>query len=84
MSKLKFLFIVLSWLFLSTTSPLSSFAQDSLINYEDVDFGTGEVETTEDQDTLFSTEDVVFSDGQDTVSQDTTATSTVAATAAPE
>ncbi|MCT1525967.1 hypothetical protein, partial [Sphingobacterium hotanense] len=80
MSKLKFLFIALSWLFLSTTSPLSSFAQDSLINYEDVDFGTGEVETTEHQETLFSTEDVVFSDGQDTVSQDTTATSTVAAT----
>src|SRR5690606_29531168 len=84
MSKLKYLFIALSWLFLSTTSPLSSFAQDSLINYEDVDFGTGEVETTEHQDTLFSTEDVVFSDGQDTVDQDTTAASTVAATAAPE
>jgi len=81
MSKLKFLFIAFSWLFLSATIPLSSFAQDSLINYEDVDFGTGQAETTSEQDTLFSTEDVVFSDGQD--SQDTT-TSSVAATAAPE
>ncbi|WP_312138687.1 thioredoxin family protein [Sphingobacterium sp.] len=83
MSKLKFLFIAFSWLFLSATIPLSSFAQDSLINYEDVDFGTGQAETTSEQDTLFSTEDVVFSDGQDTASQDTT-TSSVAATAAPE
>ncbi|MVZ67320.1 DUF255 domain-containing protein [Sphingobacterium sp. DK4209] len=84
MCKLKFLFITLSWLFLSISFPTSSFAQDSLVNYEDVDFGAGEVESDATQDTLVATEDVVFSDGQDTLSQDSTAKASASAVAAPQ
>ena len=84
MCKLKFLVITLSWLLLSISFPSSSFAQDSLINYEDVDFGTGDGESVAPQDTLVATEDVVFTDGQDTLSQDTTAKDGVSAVAAPQ
>ena len=83
MSKLKLLYLALSWLVVSISFPQLSIAQDSLINYEDVDFGSGQETTTQDS-LLVNTEDVVFSDGQDTLSQDSTATNSAAVTAAPE
>ncbi|MEI5984737.1 thioredoxin family protein [Sphingobacterium sp. PU5-4] len=79
MFNLKHILIATCWLLLSLTTPLAGFSQDSLINTDDIEFSSGEEQTTSDDTLLTDVGDLEFSDGQDTSAQDTTTTTVAAA-----
>ena len=81
MFSLKKLYIALSWVFIIAITPIQGFSQDSLINFEDVEFSSGE-ETTADT-LLTDLEGVEFSSGEDTsTAADTAATAPATVNAA--
>lgn len=58
-------FLAMIWLFLVNIVPLAVFSQDTLIDFEEVEFSTGQQENESDEDTLITDlEGVVFSDGE--------------------
>ena len=66
--------IAFAWLLLISITPLKGVSQDTLINFEDVEFSSGQ-EQTSSSDTLISDlEGVEFTSGEDTTSPDSMAT----------
>jgi len=70
MFSLKNALIALSWLFLIAITPLKGISQDSLINTEDIEFSSGQEETSSADTLISNLEGVEFSDGTDTASVD--------------
>lgn len=57
-------FLAIIWLFLINLVPLAVFSQDTLIDFDEVEFSTGQEEIGPEEDTLITDLDgVVFSDG---------------------
>lgn len=64
--------VAILWLFLIHIVPGTVSAQDSLIDFDDVEFSTGQQEGESEDDTLITDmEGVVFDDGQDALGSDT-------------
>lgn len=58
-------FLAMIWLFLVNIVPLAVFSQDTLIDFDEVEFSAGQQESGSDEDTLITDlEGVVFSDGE--------------------
>lgn len=62
--------IAFSWLFLIAITPLKGISQDTLINFDDVEFSSGQEEASTADTLITDLEGVTFSDGTDTSSQD--------------
>lgn len=62
--------IAFSWLFLIAITPLKGISQDTLINFDDVEFSSGQEEAPTSDTLITDLEGVTFSDGADTSSQD--------------
>ncbi|WP_156307824.1 protein-disulfide reductase DsbD family protein [Sphingobacterium endophyticum] len=62
--------IAFSWLFLIAITPLKGISQDTLINFDDVEFSSGQEEASTADTLITDLEGVTFSDGADTSSQD--------------
>ncbi len=74
MFSLKNVLIAFTWLFLITVTPLKGFSQDTLINFDDVEFSSGQEEAKTSDTLITDFGDVEFSDGADTATSDSTAT----------
>ena len=74
MFSLKNALIALSWLFLIAITPLKGISQDTLINIEDVEFSSGQEESSSGDSLITDFGDVEFSDGTDTSASATDST----------
>jgi len=67
MYSLKKSFFATCWLFLALTIPIAGFSQDTLINFDDVEFSQGQSipDSAQQQEGLIDFQDVEFTDGTD-------------------
>lgn len=64
--------LAIIWLFLINIVPLTVFSQDTLVEFDDVEFSTGQEELETDGDSLITDlEGVVFEDGQQDIASET-------------
>lgn len=66
--------IAFGWLLLISITPSKGISQDTLINIDDVEFSSGQEETSSTDTLISDLEGVEFSSGEDTAATDSTAT----------